>query len=57
MSGAIGRRAAAGRERRRARSSLEILRKERAAGVFMGEHELALGMTRYVLERLEIKKK
>jgi CPA2 family monovalent cation:H+ antiporter-2 len=30
----------------------ELLRKERAGRVFMGEHELALGMTRYVLERL-----
>jgi CPA2 family monovalent cation:H+ antiporter-2 len=30
----------------------DLLRKERAGGVFMGEHELALGMTRYVLDRL-----
>ena len=34
-----------------------LLRKERAAEVFMGEHELALGMTRHVIERLEIKKR
>jgi CPA2 family monovalent cation:H+ antiporter-2 len=31
----------------------ELLRKERAGKVFMGEHELALGMTRYVIERVE----
>ncbi|HVR29682.1 MAG TPA: YbaL family putative K(+) efflux transporter [Thermoanaerobaculia bacterium] len=30
----------------------ELLRRERADKVFMGEHELALGMTRHVLERL-----
>jgi CPA2 family monovalent cation:H+ antiporter-2 len=30
----------------------ELLRKERAGRVFMGEHELALGMTRHVLEQL-----
>jgi CPA2 family monovalent cation:H+ antiporter-2 len=35
----------------------DLLRKERAAEVFMGEHELALGMTRHVMERLEIRKK
>jgi len=29
-----------------------LLRKEKAGQVFMGEHELALGMTRYVLERI-----
>lgn len=29
-----------------------LLRKETAAKVFMGEHELALGMTRHVLERI-----
>ena len=29
----------------------ELLERERAGQVFMGEHELALGMTRYVLER------
>jgi CPA2 family monovalent cation:H+ antiporter-2 len=29
----------------------ELLKKENAGKVFMGEHELALGMTRYVLER------
>ncbi|MGH9786884.1 MAG: hypothetical protein ACRD88_22160 [Terriglobia bacterium] len=29
-----------------------LLRKERAGQVFMGEHELALGMTRHVLERV-----
>jgi len=30
-----------------------LLRKENAGGVFMGEHELALAMTRHVLERLK----
>ena len=30
----------------------ELLKKERADRVFMGEHELALGMTRHVLERI-----
>ncbi|MGE0874999.1 MAG: YbaL family putative K(+) efflux transporter [Burkholderiales bacterium] len=30
-----------------------LLEKAQAGRVFMGEHELALGMTRYVLERLE----
>ena len=29
-----------------------LLRKERAGKVFVGEHELALGMTRHVLERI-----
>lgn len=29
-----------------------LLKKENAGKVFMGEHELALGMTRYVLERI-----
>ncbi len=29
----------------------ELLQKENAGRVFMGEHELAIGMTRYVLER------
>jgi K+:H+ antiporter len=29
-----------------------LLRQERASGVFMGEHELALAMARHVLERL-----
>jgi CPA2 family monovalent cation:H+ antiporter-2 len=29
-----------------------LLRRENAGAVFMGEHELALGMTRHVLERL-----
>jgi CPA2 family monovalent cation:H+ antiporter-2 len=29
-----------------------LLRKENAGAVFMGEHELALGMTRHVLDRL-----
>lgn len=28
-----------------------LLEKEKAGKVFMGEHELALGMTRYVLEK------
>ena len=31
-----------------------LLRKESPAAVFMGEHELALGMTRHVLERLAV---
>jgi CPA2 family monovalent cation:H+ antiporter-2 len=31
-----------------------LLRKEKVGGVFMGEHELALGMTRHVLERVEM---
>jgi monovalent cation:H+ antiporter-2, CPA2 family len=31
----------------------ELLRKEIAGMVFMGEHELALGMTRHVLERVD----
>jgi CPA2 family monovalent cation:H+ antiporter-2 len=31
----------------------ELLRRENAGRVFMGEHELALGMTRHVLERIE----
>ena len=31
----------------------ELLRKERVGKVFMGEHELALGMTEYVLGRVE----
>jgi CPA2 family monovalent cation:H+ antiporter-2 len=30
-----------------------LLRKERGSHVFIGEHELALGMTRHVLEQLE----
>lgn len=30
----------------------ELLRRERAGKIFMGEHELALGMARYVLERI-----
>ncbi|MDP1671719.1 MAG: NAD-binding protein, partial [Burkholderiales bacterium] len=30
----------------------ELLRKENADKVFMGEHELALGMTRHILERV-----
>ena len=30
-----------------------LLRKERDSHVFIGEHELALGMTRHVLEQLE----
>jgi CPA2 family monovalent cation:H+ antiporter-2 len=30
----------------------ELLRKENAGKVFMGEHELAVGMTRHVLERV-----
>jgi K+:H+ antiporter len=30
----------------------ELLRKENVGKVFMGEHELALGMTRHVLERI-----
>jgi CPA2 family monovalent cation:H+ antiporter-2 len=30
----------------------ELLRKEKAGTVFMGEHELALGMTGHVIERL-----
>ncbi len=29
----------------------ELLRREQAGGVFMGEHELAAGMTRYILGR------
>lgn len=29
-----------------------LLRRERASAVFMGEHELALGMTRHVLDRI-----
>jgi monovalent cation:H+ antiporter-2, CPA2 family len=29
-----------------------LLRKEKAGKVFVGEHELALGMTRHVLERV-----
>ncbi len=29
-----------------------LLKKENAGKIFMGEHELALGMTRYVLERI-----
>ena len=33
----------------------ELLRREGASEVFMGEHELASGMTRHVLERLEKK--
>lgn len=35
----------------------ELLRKETAGMVFMGEHELALGMTRHVLERMGEKRK
>ena len=35
----------------------ELLRKEKAGMVFMGEHELALGMTRHVLERMGEKRK
>jgi monovalent cation:H+ antiporter-2, CPA2 family len=30
----------------------ELLTKEQAGKVFIGEHELALGMTRHVLERM-----
>jgi len=30
----------------------ELLRQEKAGAVFMGEHELALGMTRYVLDKM-----
>ena len=29
-----------------------LLRQDRADEVFIGEHELALGMTRYVLDRV-----
>ena len=29
-----------------------LLRKQRVGAVFMGEHELALGMTRHLLERI-----
>jgi len=32
----------------------KLLREENAGTVFMGEHELALGMTRHVLERLAV---
>ena len=32
-----------------------MLRKENAGKVFMGEHELALGMTRHVLEKIASK--
>jgi CPA2 family monovalent cation:H+ antiporter-2 len=35
----------------------ELLRKEKAGMVFMGEHELALGMTRHVLDRIGEKRK
>jgi monovalent cation:H+ antiporter-2, CPA2 family len=31
----------------------ELLRQEKADEVFMGEHELALGMTRHILERID----
>jgi CPA2 family monovalent cation:H+ antiporter-2 len=34
-----------------------LLREEKAGEVFMGEHELALGMTRHVLERMGEKRK
>jgi monovalent cation:H+ antiporter-2, CPA2 family len=30
----------------------ELLRREKADEVFMGEHELALGMTRHILDRI-----
>jgi len=30
----------------------DLLRKENAGKIFMGEHELAVGMTRHVLERV-----
>ena len=30
----------------------ELLRREHATRVFMGEHELARGMIRYVMERI-----
>jgi CPA2 family monovalent cation:H+ antiporter-2 len=30
----------------------ELLRREQAGRVFMGEHELALGMTRHILEHI-----
>jgi voltage-gated potassium channel Kch len=33
-------------------SEAELLRRERVDAVFMGEHELALGMIRHVLARL-----
>jgi CPA2 family monovalent cation:H+ antiporter-2 len=33
-------------------SEAELLRREKAGAVYMGEHELALAMTRHVLERL-----
>jgi CPA2 family monovalent cation:H+ antiporter-2 len=31
----------------------ELLREENVGTVFMGEHELALAMTRHVLERMD----
>jgi len=31
----------------------ELLRRENAGKVFMGEHELAVGMARHVLERVD----
>jgi CPA2 family monovalent cation:H+ antiporter-2 len=33
-------------------SEADLLRRERVDGVFMGEHELARGMIRYVVERM-----
>ena len=34
-----------------------LLQRENAGKIFMGEHELALGMTRYVIERVAGKSK
>jgi CPA2 family monovalent cation:H+ antiporter-2 len=31
-----------------------LLAKDQAGAVFMGEHQLALGMTRHVLERMGV---
>ena len=33
----------------------KLLRQENAGKVFMGEHELALGMIRYLLDKLQVK--
>jgi CPA2 family monovalent cation:H+ antiporter-2 len=34
----------------------ELLEKDNLGKVFMGEHELALGMTRHILERMGIQR-
>jgi hypothetical protein len=47
-----GERAARSRYHPGAVEEAELFRKENVGKVFMGEHELTLGMTRHVIERI-----